>query len=70
MLSGRERQMLYDITYMWNPKKYNKPVNITKKGRSTDIEKGQEGQYGVGVWEIQTIWCKIASKRYCITWRI
>ena len=55
---------------MWNLKKYNKLVNITKKGRSTDIEKGQEGQYGVGVWEIQTIWCKIASKMYCITWRI
>ena len=50
--TDRERQMLYDITYMWNPKKYNKLVNITKKGRSTDIEKGQEGQYGVGVWEI------------------
>ena len=28
--SDRERQILYDITYMWNPKKYNKLVNITK----------------------------------------
>ena len=27
----RERQILYDITYMWNLKKYNKLVNITKK---------------------------------------
>ena len=27
----RERQILYDITYMWNLKKCNKLVNITKK---------------------------------------
>ena len=27
--SGRERQILYDITYMWNLKKYNKLVNLT-----------------------------------------
>ena len=37
--SDRERQILYDITYMWNLKnttkkekqKYNKLMNITKK---------------------------------------
>ena len=27
----RERQILYDITYMYNVKKYNKLVHITKK---------------------------------------
>ena len=27
----RERQILYDITYMYNLKKYNKLVHITKK---------------------------------------
>ena len=30
----RERQILYDITYMRNLKKYNKLVNITKKKQS------------------------------------
>ena len=29
--SDGERQILYDITYMWNLKKYNKLVNRTKK---------------------------------------
>ena len=29
----RERETLYDITYMWNLKKYNKPVSITKRCR-------------------------------------
>ena len=29
--SDRERQILYDITYMLNPKKYNKLVNITNE---------------------------------------
>ena len=29
--SDRERQMLYDITYMCNLKKYNKLVNKAKK---------------------------------------
>ena len=27
----KERQILYNIIYMWNLKKYNKPVNITTK---------------------------------------
>ena len=29
--SDRERQILYDITYMWNLKEYNKLVNKTKQ---------------------------------------
>ena len=29
--SDKERQILNDITYMWNLKKYNKLVNITEK---------------------------------------
>ena len=32
--ADRERQILYDITYIWNLKKYNKLVNITKKKQS------------------------------------
>ena len=27
--TGRERQILHDITYTWDLKKYNKLVNIT-----------------------------------------
>ena len=29
--SVREIKILYDITYMWNLKKYNKRVNKTKR---------------------------------------
>ena len=29
--SDRERHILYDITYMWNLKQYNRLVNTTKK---------------------------------------
>ena len=29
--SNREIQIPYDITYIWNPKKYRKLMNITKK---------------------------------------
>ena len=48
--SDRERQILYDITYMWNLKnttkkeivKYNKLMNITKK-QQTHRHKEQTG---------------------------
>ena len=54
--SGRERQTVYDITYMWNLKK-NKLMNITKRGRLTDLEswlvitsvKWEEGRDSKGV---------------------
>ena len=36
-MSGRERQILYDTTYMWNLKKYNKLVNITKQTSEHNI---------------------------------
>ena len=35
--SDRETQILCDITYMWNLKKYNKLVNITKKEADSQI---------------------------------
>ena len=38
--SDRERQILYDITYMWNLKKYNKLMNITKQ-KQTHRYRGQ-----------------------------
>ena len=53
--SDRERQILYDITYMWNLKKYNKLVNITKKkqthsyGEQTSGYQSGEGRGNIGV---------------------
>ena len=73
--SDRERQMLYDITYMWSLKKYNKLVDITKK-KQTWIQKTNEwlpvcGGYSLGVrdQEVQTTGYKIGSRMY-ITWGI
>lgn len=40
-ITQTERQMLYDITYMWSLKKYNKLVDITKK-KQTWIQKTNE----------------------------
>ena len=36
--SDRKRQILCDITCMWNLKQHNEIVNIAKKSRLTDIE--------------------------------
>ena len=41
--SGRERQIPYGSTYLWNLKKYDKLVNTTKRSRLTDGE--QTGGY-------------------------
>jgi len=45
--SDRERKVFYDITHMWNLKKYNKLVNITKKKQThRDREQTKSYQYG------------------------
>ena len=36
--SDRERQILYDITYMWNLKKWYKWTHLQNRYRLTDIE--------------------------------
>ena len=47
----KERQILYDITYMWNLKKYNKLLNLTKK-KWTHRYREQISGYHCGVgWE-------------------
>ena len=47
--SDRERQILYDITYMWNLKKYNKLVNKTKKKQTHRYREQTSGyQWGRG----------------------
>ena len=78
-ISQTERQILYDVTYVQNLKKYNKVVNITKRSRLTYIEnklvvtsgeRERRGNIGVGEQEVQTIGCKIGSRIYCTTWEI
>ena len=49
--SGGKDKILYDITYMWNLNKYNKPVNITKNIKFTGTENKlvvTSGQMGKG----------------------
>ena len=41
--SDREIQTLYDITYMWNLKKYNKLGKITKKKQTHRCRKQTSG---------------------------
>ena len=36
--SDRERQISYDITYMWNLKKFYKQSYLQNRNRLTDIE--------------------------------
>ena len=70
-----QRQILYDITYMWNLKNTSSEYN--KKGsRLTDTETklvvtsgemGRKGNIGVGEWKIQIIGYKINSGMYCTT---
>ena len=43
----RQRQILYDITYMWNLKNYSKLVNITKKADSR-CKENTSGHQGWG----------------------
>ena len=52
----RQRQILYDIPYMWDlkKKKYNKPVNVMKKKIhryrvQTGVYQWEEGRGKIGV---------------------
>ena len=68
-----ERQILSDITYMWSVKKYNDLVNITKKKqthRYSGYQWWRRDNIRTGEWEVQTIGCKIGSRRYCTIWEI
>ena len=48
-MSERERQIQYDIIFIWNLKKYNKVLNITKRSRLTDTEtSGDQSREGRG----------------------
>ena len=45
--SGRERQMLYDITYVWDLKEY-KSTYLQNRNRLTDIENKPKVTKGEG----------------------
>ena len=53
--SDRERQISYDITYMWNLKKWYKRTYLQNRNRLTDIESKltvTKGERGGGInWE-------------------
>ena len=54
--SDTERQILYDITYMWNLKKGYKWTYLQNRSRVTDVEnklmvtKGERGRDKLGGW--------------------
>ena len=56
--SDRERQISYDIAYIWNLKKWYKWTYLQNRNRVTDVEKqtyGYQGGKGAGGginWEI------------------
>ena len=56
--SDKERQMSYDITYMWNLKKLYKWIYLQNRNRLTDTEnklmvtKGESGgRDKLGIWD-------------------
>ena len=55
--SDRERQMSYDITYMWNLKKWYQWTYLQSRNRVTDVEnkltvtKGERGGDKLGEWD-------------------
>ena len=48
--SDRERQIPYDITYMWNLKKWYKWTYLQSRNRLTDIENKLMVTKGESVW--------------------
>ena len=53
MLSEISQRKINDITYMWNLKKYNKLVNITKKKQTHRYREQTSGERGEGRGEGQ-----------------
>ena len=55
--SDRERQMSYDITYMWNLKKWYKGTYLQNRNRLTDrkqtygYQMGKRGRDKLGIWD-------------------
>ena len=74
--SDRERQISYDLTYMWNLKRWYKQTYLQNRNRLTDTEnklivtKEKRGagrdKLGVWDWQIQTVIHKVDKQGYCI----
>ena len=62
-MSDRERQILYDITYMRNLNKFDKLVKQAHRCR-------EQTSGEMGEWEAQTVGCKVGSRMYCTAWEI
>ena len=70
--SDRERQMSYDITYMWNPNELIHKTEIDSHTQETHLwlPNGDRGEINqeIGDQQIQTTIYKTDNKRsYCIT---
>ena len=72
-----EKQILYDITYMWNLKnttsEYNKKEadsQIQRTNQWLPVEREGRGNTEVEEWEVQTTGYKIGSRMYYTTWGI
>ena len=56
--SDRERQISYDIAYMWNLKKWYKWTYLQNRNRLTDLEnelivtkRGRQGRDSLEIWD-------------------
>ena len=77
--SGRERQIAYDITYMWNPKQWYKRTYSENRNRVTDVEnkrmftKGKEEgeinwEIGIGIYTLLLLLLSRFSRvQLCVT---
>ena len=76
LIEIRERQIVYDITYMWNlniqeASEYNKTEVESQIQRTNSWFKLVVTSGGRNTrmeeWEVQTIGCKIDPRLYCTT---
>ena len=49
--SEREKQILYNIAYMWNLEKLYRWIYLQSRNRDTDVENKHEYQGGKGMWD-------------------
>ena len=67
-ISQRENTVRYHLHMI--SEKYNRLMNITKRGQLTDRENklvlttGERGKIGVGKWEAQISGCKLDSRMH------
>ena len=73
---SQKKNLLCDITYMWNLKNYNKLVYTNKRGWLTAVVNklmvitGEDRWCGVCEWETQAIGYKVGSRMHCTAQKI